>query len=418
MDEVECVVVGAGVVGLSCALWLQSVGHRVTLADPDPPLPGASYRTAASYGNACTMAFGACIPVATPGVLRQLPRMLLDRRSPLALFWRDLPGMLPWLAAFLRASTPAQASRIVGVLGALLRLAEQGHAPLIAQSGARDLVRRNPCLYLFRTPAAFDAAARDIELRRREGVRMSLLDAPAIRREEPGLAPLYHRAVRFDDTYFLDTPERYAQLLLASFLQHGGQLVQARADHLAAEAAGLVVHAGAQRIPADRVVVACGAWSGRLVRTLGDRVLLDTERGYHVVFPEDGARLNGPCCYPEHGFYMTPLRAGLRAAGTVELGGLGRPARPVRTDCIAAVARELVTGLGPQTDTWLGFRPSMPDSLPTIGFSPSDRRVVHAFGHGHIGLTLAGITGRLVTEMLSGLPTSVDTAPLRADRLL
>ncbi|WP_211366004.1 NAD(P)/FAD-dependent oxidoreductase [Verticiella sediminum] len=409
-------IVGAGVVGLSCALWLQRCGHTVTLVDREPPAAGAAYTGAASFGNACTMAFGACIPVASPGVLARVPAMLLERRSPLAIFWRDLPRLLPWLAEFVRASTPAQVERITAVLGGLLRLAEAGHAPLIEASRADALIRRAGCLYLYKTPRSFAAAQREIALRARERVGMEILDAEAVRAAEPALAPLYHKAVRFTDTYFVDDPRAYALALAETVRRQGGTFVRGEAAGIAGTPEHVDVHLGTRVLQAERVVLAAGAWSGRLAASVGDRLRLDTERGYHVMFPDGAGLLGAPCCYPEHGFYMTPLRSGLRAAGTVELGGLGRPPRPVRTDTIAAVARTLVPGLSRAGSDWLGFRPSMPDSLPAIGPSPADARVIHAVGHGHIGLTLAGITGRIVCDLIDGRAPPLDITPLRPTR--
>ena len=405
-------VIGAGVVGLSCALWLQRLGHSVALVDERFPESGGDFRHAASHGNACTIAMGACIPVATPGVLGRIPGMLLNRRSPLALHWRDLPGLLPWIASFIRSSHPAEVGRIVGVLGGLLRAAESGHRPLMEESQAQGLLRRNGCLYLYRSAAAFQAAQGEIALRRREGVAMSLLSPAEIREMEPGLAPLYHAGLRFDEAYALDDPARYAAALLRLFRQKGGQLVHGKATGLVTGAEEIGVHVAGRTLGCQQVVVAAGAWSRTLVRALGDDLQLNTERGYHVMFPQDGHRLTAPCCYPEHGFYMTPLTQGLRMAGTVELGGLGKPPRPERTRVIAEVARGLVPGLGPTGEEWLGFRPSMPDSLPVVGRSAASPRAIYAFGHGHIGLTLAGITGKLVAELASGVAPSLDLAPL------
>lgn len=415
-DQRSVAVIGAGVVGLSCALWLQRRGFAVSLVDPHPPEPGNDYTGAASFGNACTIAMGACIPVATPGVLRQVPQMLMDRESPLALYWRDLPWLVPWLTSFIRSSTPAQVSRIVSVLGDMIRHAEAAHAPLIAESRSTELVRRRACLYLYKSAQSFRAAGPDIELRRREQVAMTELGPEAIRELEPHLAPVYHRAVRFDDSYTLDNPHRYAQALLALFVERGGRLHRTRATGLTVQGVDVSIHGEGTRIAARQAVIAAGAWSRQLVRSLGDDVPLDTERGYHVLFPRDGSRLNGPCCYPEHGFYMTPLAEGLRMAGTVELGGLGKPLRPIRTRRIAAVARSLVTGLGETGREWLGFRPSMPDSLPVIGRSGVSPHVIYAFGHGHIGLTLAGITGQLVAELADNAPTSIDLSALSPGR--
>lgn len=409
-------VIGAGVVGLSAALWLQRAGHRVTLIDREPPVQGGPYAHASSFGNACTIAFGATIPVATPGILRQVPGMLLDRQGPLSIFWRDLPALMPWLWSFLRASTPSEVSRITAVLGTLMRYAEAGHVPLIEEAAVSKLVRRNGCLYLYRTEKQFRQASADIELRRREGVGMEILSADEVREREPKLAPHYYKGLLFTDAYMLDDPHRYVLGLMDAFQHRGGQTFRGDVTALVPRHDGVVVQGGDLSLDADYVVVAAGAWSARLARSVGDRIRLDTERGYHVLFPEGGDLLSAPTCYPDTGFYMTPLSEGLRAAGTVELGGLDRPSRPVRTAIIEKRARTFLPDLGPAQRTWLGFRPSMPDSLPVVGASPRHRRVVYAFGHGHVGLTLAGITGRLVADLIDERPLPFDISALRPDR--
>ncbi len=415
-DRLDVAIVGAGVVGLSCALWLQQAGHRVTLVDRLPPAPGSDYTHASSFGNACSIAYGAVLPVAMPGILAQVPGMLLDRQGPLSIFWRDLPALAPWLWSFLQASTRTEVERIVGVLGVLVRHAEAGHAPLIDAAGGADLLRRTGCLYLYRDEKQFRQAADGIALREREGVDMSVLEREAVAELEPGLAPLYHKGLMFNAAYSLDDPLRYAMGMAQAFLARGGQMVTGEVAGIRPQADTVDLMLGAQTLHAQRVVVAGGAWSARLARTVGDRIRLDTERGYHVLFPDDGALLNRPTCYPESGFYMTPLTEGLRAAGTVELGGLGAPPRKVRSDIIERRARTYVPALGRAGRTWLGFRPSMPDSLPVIGASPRDARIFYAFGHGHVGLTLAGITGRVISDLVSRRPAPFDLSALRPDR--
>ena len=410
-------VVGAGIVGMSCALWLQRAGHAVTVCDPTPPLPGVGYEAAASFGNSCTIAYGAVLPVAMPGITAAVPRMLSNRDGPLSLFWGDVPGLLPWLWSFIRASRPSEVQRITAVLGQLIRLTAAGLEPLIEQAGLQARVRRTGCLYVYRTAAQFEASQATLQMRAEQGVRTQVLQAAQLREEEPGLKPDYARAVRFLDTCSLDDPHHFMMGLAQDFQRRGGTVVQAAVEAVSRQSEARAAIAGGQVVAqGDLVVIAAGARSGRLAASLGDRIRLDAERGYHVLFPQDGHRLNSPVCDPEAGFYLTPLGEGLRAAGTVELGGLGKPLRPHRTAMIERVSRRLVPGLGPAGRTWLGFRPSMPDSLPVIGHSPSDPQVIHAFGHGHVGLTLAGITGRLVAELASGVPPSMDLAPLAPHR--
>lgn len=406
------VVIGAGLVGLSSALWLARSGHRVTVVDRRPPAPGVAYDHACSYGNACSIALHACIPVATPGIARKVPGMLLDPLGPLALRWGYLPQLARWLWHFVKASDPAEVERIGGVLAGLLAQVNAGYDPLVEEAGAGDLFRHQGCLYLYRSAAEFAAAEAEIAFRRRHGVRLTVLDATAIRALEPNLAPLYHRGLMFDDAYSVVSPHRLALAFAAAIGARGG-------DFVAGEAVlgrDLTVVIGGTVLRPDRVVVAGGSWSRTLAAQIGDDILLDTERGYHVMFPGQGDMLTRPVCYPGHGFYLTPMADGLRAVGTVELGGLRAAPDWRRSDVIAGTARRLLPGLAEPDGRWMGFRPSMPDSLPVIGASPRDARVVYAFGHGHIGLTLAGITGRLVGQIVDGATPSIDLAPFRPDR--
>ncbi|MFT3690812.1 NAD(P)/FAD-dependent oxidoreductase [Paenirhodobacter sp.] len=185
---------------------------------------------------------------------------------------------------------------------------------------------------------------------------------------------------------------------------------------LTPEAEGVRLHLPDGSARHQRVVIAAGAWSGALARGMGEPVRLDTERGYHVLFPGAGGLLRGSVCYAEHGFFMSPLAEGLRCAGTVELGGLDTPPRWRRAEAIARVARDLIPGLPEVGRKWMGSRPSTPDSLPIIGPSRVDPRVIHAYGHGHLGLTLGAVTGRIVAGLVSGEAPLIDLAPFRPDR--
>lgn len=409
-------VIGAGLVGLASALWLQNAGHRVTIIDRGPPVGDAPYEQACSYGNACTVAPHSVVPVATPGIAWRVPGMLLNPLGPLAIIWRYLPYLAPWLRAFLASSGTAEVERIASVLSGLLANADNAWRPLVEEAGARPLERRNGCLYLYKSEAQFQAVDSAMRFRERHGVALERLDSSVIRDLEPNLAPLYHRGVLFGDAYTFSSPRLLAFALAKAIIKRGGTFVSGEATGLEATEAGLRVWVAGIEMHANHTVIAGGAWSRALAGQIGDDILLDTERGYHVLFPSAGALLTRPVCYPEHGFYMTPMADGLRAAGTVELGGLSAPPNQGRTAAIRKGVQTLLPGAGEGTREWLGFRPSMPDSLPVIGNSPTSPNVTYAFGHGHLGLTLAGITGRLVVDLVSKRKPAIDLSPLRSDR--
>lgn len=409
-------VVGAGLVGLCSALWLQRMGHRVTIIDPAPPLGDASYRQACSYGNACTFAPHGVVPVAMPGVIWRVPGMLLNPLGPLAIVWRYLPQLAPWLSAFLASSTKAEVERIAATLATLLSHADAAWQPLVTQVGAERLKRHEGCLYLYKTEAQYQAADAENALRERHGVAMQRLSRADIQSMEPNLAPLYHRGVLFGDAYVFSSPRQLAFAMAQTLVNGGGEIVRGKVSAIASRDDGVGLRIADKAILADHAVVAAGAHSRKLAAVAGDRVLLDTERGYHVLFPQARNLLSRPVCYPEHGFYMVPMADGLRAAGTVELGGLAAPLNPKRTAMIREGVRKLLPSAGEGSDEWLGFRPSMPDSLPVIGSSRCSSRVTYAFGHGHLGLTLAALTGYLVSQLVGGQRPVIDLTPLRPNR--
>lgn len=409
-------IVGAGFIGLASALWLQRMGHQVTVIDRAPPLDDAAWEQAASYGNACTFAPHGVVPVSVPGLALQVPGMLLNPRGPLAIMWRYVPQLMPWLVAFLRAGRAAEVERIATVLAALLDAAGPDWDPLFDMAKATHLQRRNGCLYLYKSAADFAGGSYGNGLRERHGVRMTRLDADGVRALEPNLAPLYHTGVLFEDAYSIASPRQLGVALARAILDHGGEILRGDAGDLRATASGVELTVNGTRRHCDHLVVAGGARSARLALEIGDRILLDTERGYHVMFPEAGHLVNRPVCFVENGFYMTPMADGLRAAGTVEFGGLLAPANATRTDVIADGVRQFLPGAGAPGRVWLGFRPSMPDSLPAIGPSEKTPHVTYAFGHGHLGLTLAGVTGRLVARLISGKTPHLDLAPLKPTR--
>ncbi len=414
--SLHVLIVGSGAVGLSCALWLLKTGHRVTVFDPNPPLEGIDYRGACSFGNACSIAYGAVTPVAMPGILKDVPSMLANPLAHLSIQWRNFPELIPWLFQFIRSSKSDRVLEIVNELAELLRLAEAGIAPLLQESGSRNLIRNRECLYLYKSEEKYQQAQYGLQLRASQGVRMETLDAAQIYEREPHLTPVYHKGVLFLDAYSLESPHVYMKNLAKRILQRGGQFVRQHVDEivLGDNHVQLSGH-GMLSERADQVVVAAGAWSKKILHPK-DHILLNTERGYHVMFPDSGNLLTTPTCYPEHGFYITPMMDGIRAAGTVDLGGLGAAPNLKRIEVIEKATRQLVQGLGPSGDTWLGHRPSMPDSLPVIGQSPHNKRIIYAFGHGHLGLTLAGITGRLVAEIAGGHSLSKNINALKPQR--
>ena len=403
-DTTDIAVIGAGVIGLTIALELTDQGHEVTLVDPGQPGMGAS------HGNAGTIAGYATAPVGTPDVLRALPSLLFSRSSPLAIRHRALPSLAPWLLRFLWQSLPAQAERNARSLAALLSDAGPLWDDLALRIQGAGILQRRGCLYLYETPKAFTAAWPELDERRALGVEVELIGPERLAELEPNLPRGLGGAAFFTGATFLDDPGRMMGLIAAAVLERA-RLVPARADRLERRADGVVIEGPGLHLHARRVVIAAGAHSRKLALQAGDRIPLDTERGYHVEWDMAEPLLSRPSCPTARGFYFCPMAGRLRVAGTVELGGLTLPPSPHRIAKLVEGARAFFPDLPAPDREWMGFRPSIPDSLPVIGPSRGGPEVIHAFGHGHLGVTLAPITARMVAAMIDGHATGLDARP-------
>lgn len=400
----QVAVVGAGIIGLTIAHRLAAEGHAVTVIAPlDEP-----HR--ASTGNAATIARYAVEPVGTPEVLRDLPRLLFDRDSPLAIHRPSALSLAPWLLRFARRAMPEAAAAGSRALAAILGDADRRWRELAGAVGATAMLRDRGALYAYDTPGALAAAGRAMARRRALGAVVEPLDAGALAALEPGLPKgRFAGGFLFPGTIWLKDPAAMLERIAA---RTGAARIDARVTgvHAAAHGHGWrLTHVGGT-LDAEAVVIAAGAWSGRLLRPLGLRIPITAERGYHLEF-EGVSPLTRPLCPVSRGFYFTPLEGRLRAAGTVELGGIGAPPSPHRWAQLEAGVRSVFPGLPPPARRWMGLRPSIPDSLPVIGLARPG--LVCAFGHGHIGLTLAPWTAERVSAALAGAAPEPATSPAR-----
>lgn len=401
----EIAVIGAGVVGMACALRLAAAGHAVALVDPAEPGSGAS------YGNAGTVADYAVMPVGTPDVLKNLPSLLFDRNSPLAIRRAALPTLAPWLLRFARQSLPGAARRNSAALATLLASASAEWRAMAAEVGGTDILQQRGCLYIYETAKARQAAEADMAFRRSHGIEVELIGPDTLAAMEPALPPVEGGGAFFPGAIFLSDPGAMMGRMAAACTVAGVGHLRHRIDRLERQADGVILTGQSVRVHARRVVLAAGAHSRTLAAQAGDRVPLDTERGYHVEWDMATPRLSRPSCPTSRGFYLCPMAGRLRVAGTVELGGLTAPPSPHRIARLVEGARAIFPDLGAPDRDWMGFRPSIPDSVPVIGPSARGADVIHAYGHGHIGLTLAPTTARIVADLVAGRPTGLDLAP-------
>lgn len=406
-------IVGAGIVGLCCAWSAQRRGWQVTLVDRD--FEGDR----ASHGNAGGIAVSECAPLSLAGLGLQPLRWLLDPLGPLAIRVRHAPKLLPWFLALRRVAEPANYLRIARALAALNDRSLRDFKAVLADTGISGDLHQRGALTVYETARAFEKDAAEWQLKRSLGVRWRNLDAGEISSLEPALAPVFARGVMLEDWAHIDDPQRVVTALRRRVLSLGATCVVGEAAALALDAPGqpAAVLACGRRVAGDRVLVAAGAWSARLARSIGDRALLESERGYNTTLPGSASRLQREVIFAERKFVATPLAIGLRIGGAAEFAGLEAPADYRRSDALLQQARRYLPDLDERdAKRWMGHRPTTPDSLPVIGSSPSSAGVLYAFGHGHLGLTQSATTGELVGHLLDGTPPPVDLAPYAITR--
>lgn len=405
-------VIGAGIVGVSCALRLQLNGYQVTLVDPDAPGMGCS------YGNAGILQIGACVPVATPGVLYNVPKMLMNPDQPLAIRWPYVPRLMPYLMRFLAAARPGEVERISRILARLLGSAVDAFAPLLKAANAEHFVTKTGELYVYETDRSFEASKPAHDLRQRRGVNIAYLNADELHDLEPALGRIFQHAAYLTDCVSVRDPFELTQALMRAFLSAGG-------THLKERVVGFVRTEGrvdeilteGRAFPCEAVLLATGAWSKQLAKMLGANIPLDTERGYHVQFQNAGVDLKIPVISGDYRFGVSNLGYGFRVAGTAELASVNAPPNFDRADRLIGLAKRMFPDLNvTEVDRWMGCRPSTPDSLPVISKATQYKNAFFAFGHGHLGLTMAGITSELVLDLVEGNEPRQDISDLHCDR--
>ena len=412
-------VIGGGVVGLAAAIELLRDGHAVTIVEPGTP----GGEQAASYGNGTLLNPSSVIPMSAPGLWKKVPRYLTDPLGPLTIRWSYLPRLAPWLRRFLQAgSTATKVAATARALAPLLANAPALHRQLAEEAGVGDLIARQGVLFAFPNRADFVADALSWSLRRDNGTKWLELNDDELRQREPSLDRRYKFAVLVEENGQCLDPGAY----VAALANHAAAL---GADIHRTNATGFRIEAGRLRsvstfggdVPCDKAVIAAGAWSKRLAEAAGDRIFLETERGYHVVISHPGVEPRYPLM-PSDGkmaCVMTP--AGLRLAGQVELAGLDAAPNWQRAEVLLKFARtvfpQLPADLPPERiKLWMGHRPSTPDGLPVLGVASACSDVIYAFGHGHVGLTAAATTGKIVADLVAARRPPFDLTPYAAAR--
>ncbi|MBP1871797.1 D-amino-acid dehydrogenase [Ensifer adhaerens] len=408
----DVIVIGAGVVGLSAAIAAQARGLSVTVLDREGPAAGAS------AGNAGAFAFTDILPLASPGILKKAPKWLLDPLGPLSVPPAYAAQIAPWMFRFWRACSPKRVAHSTAAQTAMMDLSKAELEPFLAATGTLPMLRKEGNLQVYESDAELKASQPGWDARSKHGIEFRHMGAAEMAGIQPGLAPRFTHGTFTPGWYSIADPKLYTLALAEHFRSRGGAIERAEVTALATIDDGVEVRTtNGNTRRAAQIVLAAGAFSHRIAKSLGESIPLETERGYNTTLPADAFDLRTQVTFGGHGFVVTRLSTGIRVGGAVELGGLTLPPNYRRSEAMLKKAQTFLPGLKPTGGVqWMGFRPSLPDSLPAIGRARTTARVVYAFGHGHLGLTQSAGTARLVADLLTNQSPTIDIAPFSPQR--
>lgn len=408
----DVVIVGAGIVGIATAALLTEAGRKVLLIDRT----GICEET--SSGNAAALAFSDILPLASKGVIKKVPGWLLDPLGPLSIRPSYFPKMIPWLYHFWRASGEQVLAKTAKTQARIMRLAESEMLALIDRANLRESLHEDGNLELYESEAELAASQPGWDIRDRAGIAYEHVRGSRLMELQPGLSPRFVAGTFVPGWKNVSDPKlfgqaiwAYAEKLGARF--HKGQVMTVRR----CEQGGEVQLADGNNILADHLVITAGAWSHRLTKTLGDPLPLETERGYNTTLPVGSFDVRRQLTFPEHGFVITPMATGLRVGGAVEFGGLELSPNYTRSEAMLKKAAMFLPGLKTENGRqWMGYRPSLPDSLPVIGKVSGGGNIYYGFGHGHLGLTQSAATARLICDLITQKQPVIDIDPFNPRR--
>ncbi len=398
-------IVGAGIQGISNALFLQKKGFRVTIFDRDEP--GSP---AASYGNAGHFSPYASVPINRPDVLSDVPAMLLSSTGPLALKWNYVPKMVPWFLKFIKNCTTKKMMHTAINMHQILDLALPAYDELFEDIELGGLVEKKGILYIW-NDQNLKSRELEINVRNELGVDQQEVTPKEIHDLEPNIKPIYHGGVYYQYGRHARNPKKILLKLYDLFLKKGGKFLKMNIKDINFDDEKPIIKAETQSFLFDKIVIACGSFSKKLTDNLDEKIPLDTERGYHVHFKDCDHLLSRPVIFQNRGFGITPMEQGLRVVGTVEFGGLDNPLSKSRVKNLIDNAKYMMGDLPEHEDEWLGFRPTLPDYLPVIGPSKKYKNVFYCFGHHHLGWTLGPISGKIISSMIAEEKTNLDLKP-------
>lgn len=405
-------VIGAGIIGTAIAHDLQRRGQQVVLIDRDAPGRGAS------FGNMASIAVTEFMPASRPSVWRQIPGWMLDPEGPVRVRPAYMPRLLPWFLRFIAASRPSRLRELEEQGAALCARALDDTMALLRETGLEDQISEEGCLSLYTDEAEFKADRAHIEILERFGFPHEVIGRQAIRALEPELSDRIGLAVLFPQNRSMKDPYQLVVALAQRFTALGGRIETGEVTgFVRGEGIREVVLKDGRRIAAERVVICAGAFSAKLAAMLEEPIPLETERGYHTQIMAPGISMKHSIIWPARAFMVTPTAGGIRVGGTVEMAGLDAAPDYRRSKITVRRAREALPNLACEDFTeWMGHRPALPDTVPILSASARTKGVFYATGHGHLGLTYAATTARLMGDLITGVRPPVDLHPYRINR--
>ena len=403
-------IVGAGIQGVCIGLQLLKKNISTTIFDSKDP------GSMASYGNAGHFSPYAVLQLNRPDILYDVPKMLFSSYGPLALKWNYIPKMLPWILGYLKNCNKKSMIHTAKNMHQILNLSMDAYDEVFQEIDATNLLEKKGIIYIW-TNQNLKSRELEIKVRNDLGVKQKILSTKEILDLEPNLKPVFTGGAYYDYAYHARDPYGIVKKIFELFIQRGGKFINENVESVKQSTNNETsIRTEKKEYKFEKSVIACGAFSKKLTDQLGEKIPLDTERGYHVHFKGMDKLISRPVIFLDRGFGMTPMNQGLRAVGTVEFGGLNNPLSKKRIDYIVRCAKELLPQLEEHQDDWLGFRPTLPDFLPVIGPSKNNKNIIYAFGHHHLGWTLGAITGKIVAGILANEKTNLDLSAYSSSR--
>lgn len=403
-------VIGAGIIGVCIGHFLNKSGHEVILFDENEP------GSQTSFGNAGLFANHECVTANSPHLWKNIPKMLFDKNSPIVVDWFYMLKNLPWGIKFLRNCTTQKTEHIAKSLSDFSSHAMLAYEEIFNEINLTNIMVKKEPIFLYESKKLFENNQYSLSLRKKHNVKYEIINKEEISKIEPNLEPIYYNGIILKGERYTKSPLEVTKKIFDHFINNGGFFNKSKVELIYKKENSFFLKFKNKEESFNKIIIAAGARSNFLANLVGDNFPLDVERGYHITFENSKDLIKHPIGWAKTGFYMTPMTDGIRAAGTVEIAGMKKPMNKNILNLIEKTSRSLLPQLGKVKSRWMGFRPTLTDSLPVIGESQKCKNLFYAFGHQHLGLSLGAITAKVMQSLIEKKPTNINIEPLRTNR--